>query len=117
MPCVTAWNNLLDEWGVVALSFMQEINSTLFLCLKTDIMATHEPPHIGHLIKKELSRQGRTVTWLATQLKCSRQNVYCIFENHWIYTDTLWKICVVLDFDFFELYSIFRQKMKTTNNT
>ncbi|WP_373728100.1 hypothetical protein [Bacteroides heparinolyticus] len=50
--------------GVVALSFKQEINSTLFLCLKTNTMATHEAPHIGKLIKEELRRQGRTVTWL-----------------------------------------------------
>ena len=56
-------------------------------------MDTLEAPHIGHIIKKELARQGRTVTWLAAQLNCSRQNVYGIFENKWIYTDTLWKIC------------------------
>lgn len=75
----------------------------------------NEPPHIGHLIKKELAQQGRSVTWLAAQLKCSRQNVYGIFETPWIYTDTLWKICEVMDFDFFEPYSVCRQKMKPTN--
>jgi DNA-binding Xre family transcriptional regulator len=91
--------------------------STLFLCLKTNIMDTLEAPHIGHIIKKELARQGRTVTWLAAQLNCSRQNVYGIFENKWIYTDTLWKICEILDFDFFEVYSIRRQKIKPTSKT
>lgn len=80
-------------------------------------MATHEPPHIGLLIKAELARQGRTVTWLAAQLKCSRQNVYGIFEKPWIYTDTLWKICEIMDFDFFELYTDYRQKTKLTSET
>ena len=61
-------------------------------------------PHIGHLIKEELTRQGRSVTWFAKQLHCSRQNVYGIFENPWIYTDTLLKISEILDFDFFAVY-------------
>lgn len=80
-------------------------------------MNTHEPPHIGHLIREELHRQGRSVTWLAAQLNCSRQNVYGIFENKWIYTDTLWKIYEIMDFDFFELYTDCRQKMKLTSET
>ena len=92
-------------------------NSTLFLCLKTNAMPKHDPPHIGHFIKTELARQGRTVTWFASQLKCSRQNVYGIFENQWIYTDTLWKISQILDFNFFDLYSNCRQKQKSTSNT
>ena len=77
----------------------------------------NEPPHIGHLIKEELNRQGRSVIWFAAQLQCSRQNVYGIFENPWIYTDTLWKICQIMDFDFFKLYSNCLQKMKTTSKT
>lgn len=76
-------------------------------------MATQETPHIGHIIKEELARQGRSVTWLAAQLKCSRQNVYGIFNNQWIYTDILLKISNVLDFDFFELYSDYH---KATRN-
>ena len=75
----------------------------------------NEPPHIGHLIKDELHRQGRTVTWLANKLKCSRQNVYGIFENQWIYIDTLWRICEIMDFDFFKLYSECHQNLKLTS--
>lgn len=67
-------------------------------------MATHESPHIGRLIKEELARQGRSVTWFAKQLHCSRQNVYGIFENPWIYTDTLLKISEILDYDFFNIF-------------
>jgi plasmid maintenance system antidote protein VapI len=95
---------------------------TLFSWLARDWLINkqavmNEPPHIGHLIKEELNRQGRSVTWFAAQLQCSRQNVYGIFENPWIYTDTLWKICQIMDFDFFELYSNCHQKMKTTSKT
>ena len=79
-------------------------------------MATHEPPHIGHLIQEELARQGRTVTWLAKQLHCSRQNVYGIFANPWIYTDTLLKISKILVVDFFKVYCSYLRKEKTTGD-
>ena len=101
-------------WGVETLMFKQEITSTLFLCTKHKDMATLEPPHIGHLIQEELARQGRTVIWLAKQLHCSRQNVYGIFENHWIYTDTLLKISEILDVDFFKVYCNYLRKEKST---
>ena len=99
------------------LGFKQGIDSTLFFVPNFKDMTTQEAPHIGHLIKEELARQGRTVTWLAAQLKCSRQNVYGIFENQWIYSDTLLKISDALDYDFFKCYSDYRNEKKTTSNT
>lgn len=57
--------------------------------------------HIGELIKKELKNQGRSITWLAKQLGYSRQNMYKLFERQWIYTDLLFKICDIMDYDFF----------------
>lgn len=62
-------------------------------------------PHIGHIIKQELRRQGRTITWLAAQLGYSRQNMYKLFERNWIYTDLLLKISEIMDYDFFGHYS------------
>lgn len=64
-----------------------------------------EELHIGHLVKKELRRQGRSITWLAAQLGCSRQNMYKLFERQWIYTDVLLKICDIMSYDFFKDYS------------
>lgn len=64
-----------------------------------------EEPHIGHLIKAELRKQGRTITWLASQLGYSRQNVYKLFERRWIYTDLLLKISDIMGHDFFKCYS------------
>ena len=68
-------------------------------------MATHEALHIGHLVKAELARQERTVAWLARKLHCSRQNVYHLFECQWVSTEILSRLCDVLDFNFFKVYS------------
>lgn len=68
-------------------------------------IAMDNEPHIGHIIKQELRRQGRTITWLATQLGYSRQNMYKLFERKWIYTDLLLKISDIMDNDFFKCYS------------
>lgn len=75
----------------------------------------HEEPHIGNLIKEELDRQGRNITWLAAQLGYSRQNAYKIFSRKWIYTDLLLKISDILDYDFFKCYSDCLRERKKTN--
>lgn len=36
---------------------------------------------IGKLIKNELERQERSVSWFARKLSCHRTNVYNIFER------------------------------------
>ena len=100
-----AWNDLLENEGVETQSVKQEINSTLFLCLKTNTMATHEAPHIGNLIKEELKRQGRTTTWLASQLNYSRQHMYYLLGHSFIYSDLLLRISEILGHDFFAYYS------------
>ena len=62
----------------------------------------NEEPHIGKLIKAELNRQGRSITWLAGQIDCTRANLYKLFRNPWINTQTLFKVCKALDHDFFK---------------
>ena len=71
-----------------------------------------EELHIGKLIKAELARQGRSITWLAKQLGCTRQNAYKILNRKWIYTDLLLKISDLLDYDFFRCFSEWREKRK-----
>jgi hypothetical protein len=73
----------------------------------------NEEPHIGKLIKAELARQGRSITWLASQLNYSRQYVYKIFRRKWIYTDLLLKISDILDYDFFKCFSDYRNSRKS----
>ena len=60
---------------------------------------------IGELIKEQLHQQGKTVVWLAHQLSCSRNNVYKIFHSTSIASQELLRISMILDFDFFAIYS------------
>ena len=74
----------------------------------------NEEPHIGKIIKAALVEQGRSITWLAKQLGCSRQNTYKILNRKWIYTDLLLKICDILDYDFFKCFSEWREQRNKT---
>ena len=75
-------------------------------------MNTHEPPHIGHLIKEKLQQQERTVAWFARKLHYSRQNIYHLFESQWIATDVLLKVCDILDYNFYKIYSDYLESKK-----
>lgn len=65
----------------------------------------NQPFSIGQLIKDELIRQERTVTWLAHQVNCDRRNIYHIFSRADIDTDMLFRISLALHTDFFAYYS------------
>ena len=56
---------------------------------------------IGQLIACTLHEQGRTVTWFARQLCCTRPNVYKIFGKENIDISLLWRISCILHHDFF----------------
>ena len=60
--------------------------------------------HIGGLIKVEMQRQGRSVSWLARQLYCDRRNVYDIFKRQSIDTQQLLRISQLLGHNFFAYY-------------
>jgi len=74
-----------------------------------------DEPHAGEMIKAELQRQGRTITWLAKQLGYSRENMYKIFNRKWIYSDLLLRVSVIMDCDFFRLYSEYYKNKKNVN--
>ena len=57
--------------------------------------------HVGRLIEDKLHEQGRTVTWFAAQLCCTRPNVYKIFSKESIDTYLLWRISCILEYNFF----------------
>lgn len=61
--------------------------------------------HIGKLIREQVDRQGKSVVWLANQLSCSRTNIYKIYERPSIDTGLLLRISLVLNFNFFALYT------------
>jgi len=59
------------------------------------------PLHIGNLIREQLRLQRRSVAWLAMQIGCKRDNVYKLLRHYYITTDTLMRISLALDYDFF----------------
>lgn len=61
--------------------------------------------HIGRLIRQKVEERHKTVVWLACELSCHRSNVYKIYEKSSIDTDVLLRLCRILDYDFFSLYS------------
>ena len=60
---------------------------------------------IGMEIKKELKRQGHTVSWLARKLFCERSNIYSIFKRRSINTEMLLLISKALHHNFFSQYN------------
>lgn len=58
--------------------------------------------HVGQIIKDELARQGRTISWLAQELGCTRDNLYKIFKHSFVNTDLLFRICAATGHDFFK---------------
>lgn len=58
--------------------------------------------NIGQIIKEELERQERTVSWLARKLNCPRAAVYRIFAKNSIDTQLLANISQILHRDFFQ---------------
>ncbi len=72
---------------------------------------------IGQLIKEELSRQGRTVTWLARKINCDRRNIYNVFARTYIDTELLLRISLALHTDFFVYYSNMLQTIENQQIT
>ena len=56
---------------------------------------------IGTMIKEELERQERSVSWFARKLSCDCSNIYRLFQKHSIDTALLSRISVILGRDFF----------------
>jgi hypothetical protein len=69
--------------------------------------------HIGQLIKAELSRQGRTATWLAKQVHCTPENIYKTYRQKWVTMPLLFEISKALDCDFFRACSEYLERQKT----
>ena len=100
MPRVYGVEYLLGAWGVETLDVKQEINSTLFLCLKTSTMAAQETLHIGQMIKAVFDESGMTVSEFARQIHLERSTVYSLFERQSVDSIQLAKISLVLKHNF-----------------
>ncbi len=69
---------------------------------------------IGNLIKKELERQERSVSWFARKLSCDRSNVYRLFQKESIDTNLLARISIILNHNFFADLSQYYIQSKET---
>lgn len=58
--------------------------------------------HIGKLIKKQLELKKLSVAEFAQKINTNRNNVYDIFKRTSIDTELLYKISIILNFDFFK---------------
>ena len=63
------------------------------------LLVTMKP--IGILIKEELEKQERSITWFARKLSCDRSNIYRLFQKESIDTNLLVRISILLGKDFF----------------
>ena len=61
--------------------------------------------NIGLCIKSVLAEEGRSVSWLANQMGCTREYLYKVFNRTWISTDLLVAISEAMRHDFFKDYS------------
>lgn len=69
---------------------------------------------IGILIKEELERQERSISWFARKLSCDRSNVYRLFQKESIDTNLLARISILLGRDFFsELSQNIKEKSES----
>lgn len=67
--------------------------------------APDDLPHIGSCIKQHLHDKGLSGAWLATRLGCDRTNIYKLFRKQSIDTSLLLRISIIVDNDFFVLFS------------
>ena len=76
-------------------------------------METHESNiHIGHLIREQLKADNRSVSWLAREIHCTRNNLYKIFNKPSLDSDLILRISNAMNFNFFQYYTTeFKQSL------
>jgi hypothetical protein len=61
--------------------------------------------HIGSRIKEKFLESRLSIEQFANLISCKSGNIYKIFERERIDTGLLKKICIILNYNFFDLYS------------
>ena len=56
--------------------------------------------HIGKMIRQELGKQGRKMSWFAVQIHCDRTNAYRILQRKNMDLELLIRISQVLEHNF-----------------
>ena len=81
-------------------STMQANSDKVKLSPDDRLRLTLQHLRIGESIHQELKDQGRSVTWLATQLGMERSSLYYTFKQNIIALDFLIRISILLDHNF-----------------
>ena len=61
--------------------------------------------HIGQLIRAQLKADDRSVSWLAREIHCTRNNVYKILNKPSLEGDLILRISNAMNFNFFQYYT------------
>ncbi|MDR2911254.1 MAG: XRE family transcriptional regulator [Bacteroidales bacterium] len=61
--------------------------------------------HIGEEIRKHLSKQKRSIMWLAEEIGCDQSNLTKQLNKPFIHTKLLYSISEALEVDLFAYYS------------
>lgn len=106
------WERWCEDLNVkrIALRFLRRFfmsirNNYYFINLIGNHEVCDNMLHLGELVKNVLNEQGRTVTWFARRLGCTRPNIYKIFAKENFDVSLLWRISCVLEYDFFGVIS------------
>ena len=69
--------------------------------------------HIGAQIEQRAIELRMGPTELSKLISTSKQNVYGIFKRKSIDSDLLLRMCIILDYDFFQLYTNLKRTLKS----
>jgi hypothetical protein len=69
--------------------------------------------HIGNIISKVLEDKHISVAELANQLHTDKSNMYKILRKSHIDTEVLYRICQILDYNFFSDYCEYENNSNT----
>ena len=61
--------------------------------------------HIGHIIREQLLKDERSVSWLARQIHCTRNHLYKVFRKASLDCELLLRISKAMNFNFFQFYA------------
>jgi hypothetical protein len=64
-----------------------------------------EKIHVGELIRNQIEKEGRSVSWSSEKMSCDRTNIYKIYQRTSRDLAQLYRLCICLDYDFFAHYS------------
>lgn len=77
-----------------------EIVVLLYFCSPKTENTMAAKVHIGNMIRVELTRQGRTMTWFANAIHSDRSNTYKMLKRESIDLSLLMYISELLHYDF-----------------